>query len=371
MLERLIKFNSSLKICGILWFTFLVFHLGGLFYPPCFAWTFEVNSEELEVGQKPVASAGFSDAGGLTLVTSSMAHNGTKSIKMTYPYPIWSHTSKMISFSRENNAIIDSSGGLEGLPRSTQLLVHGSRHNDGVFVTSHKADSSANTIWIHAGYGLPVAEDEGPAVSLSHGTNGFGVCRAYSNWSFDGINRKLHEGDEVWGRAFFFFQSPWTWECAPRVKLFRIARVLSATGNHLGWISILSEKNGFIMLSNEVGKAERATEFQLEPDQWISLEIYVRFSSNKGIIRIWKNEALVIEDSETPTLTSHDDTASGTYLMSYWNGGTIQEQSLFIDDVLITNETPTGKDSFGNPMIGTSAYDKLEKPQNLRVLRGQ
>jgi len=42
--------------------------------------------------------------------------------------------------------------------------------------------------------------------------------------------------------------------------------------------------------------------------------------------------------------------------MSTWNGGAPQDQDMWIDDIVITNETPTARDVYGNPMIGPDAW---------------
>jgi len=40
---------------------------------------------------------------------------------------------------------------------------------------------------------------------------------------------------------------------------------------------------------------------------------------------------------------------------TYWNNGAPQTQTSYVDDILITNETPNNTDEFGNPMIGAPA----------------
>ena len=40
------------------------------------------------------------------------------------------------------------------------------------------------------------------------------------------------------------------------------------------------------------------------------------------------------------------------YVMSYWNGGAPQNQTQYIDDVIISTDRPVDQDTQGNPVIG-------------------
>jgi len=163
----------------------------------------------------------------------------------------------------------------------------------------------------------------------------------------------LREGDEIWLRGYFYFQSPWSWRCAPRVKILRV-HVRGMKGEHKGYLSVLASNGGIITLSNEVDSYEPTLGVYFNLDRWQCVEMYIKFSSTKPIFRIWKDGILIAEDKRHRTLRISEDLADFSYIMTYWNGGVSQDQIQFVDDFKITNEKPSNYDKHGNPMIGCS-----------------
>lgn len=170
-------------------------------------------------------------------------------------------------------------------------------------------------------------------------------------------NSRVYQGGEVWARAFYYFESPWSWTCSPVVKMLRGARIASSSGTHLGYHSIFAGTTGKIILSNEPGSKQTTTGSSWDIGQWQCIEMYVKLHSDtsQSMFRIWKNGQLVIEDS-TRTLQNSTDYADFGYIFTYWNGGHPQNQVAYVDDVVFTNETPKNVDSSGNPMIGCGPF---------------
>lgn len=184
----------------------------------------------------------------------------------------------------------------------------------------------------------------------------------------------VSEGGEVWARGYFYFASPFNWACSPVVKIFRI-RVSTASNNHVGWHSVFADSEGQISLSNEVQSYQPKTNVYFDINQWQSIEIYVKFSATAGIIRIWKNGQLVIEDKTRKTLVSSSNISNQSNVFTYWNGGHPQTQYAWIDDFVWTSERPSNRDVHGNYMIGPisatilppSTGSSLSTPTNLEV----
>lgn len=164
---------------------------------------------------------------------------------------------------------------------------------------------------------------------------------------------RVYEGGEVWGRAYYYFSTPWSWTCSPVVKMLRGARVASSSGGHLGYHSVFAGSTGAILLSNEVGGTQPNSGVTWDVGKWQCIEMYVKLHHDpaQAIFRIWKNGQLIIEN-RTRTLQNSSDYADFGYIFTYWNGGHPQNQIAYIDDVIFTNETPANRDSHGNPMIG-------------------
>lgn len=168
-------------------------------------------------------------------------------------------------------------------------------------------------------------------------------------------------GGEVWIRGYYFFPTGWSWVDTAgsntHVKTLRIA----VPGS--GFISFITRSGGQIMYSNEPAAAyeENLNSF-IETGKWQCLELYVKMG-NPGTVRMWKDGVLIKQDTSRTT----GSTASYSYIMSQWNNGPAQNQSEYLDDFIVTTDTPSGRDSAGNPMIGPSNGTTLAAPTGLRI----
>lgn len=99
---------------------------------------------------------------------------------------------------------------------------------------------------------------------------------------------------------------------------------------------------------------------------WETYEVYMKMDyrsvANGGTsrVRIWKNGKLLAELNDIQTLKSKVSYADNFLIFTYWNGGKpngtgsvpSKNQHLFIDDLIVTTDTPSNRDILGNPMIG-------------------
>ena len=172
----------------------------------------------------------------------------------------------------------------------------------------------------------------------------------------------LGEGDELWARGYFYFKSPWSWTCSPVIKILRGARVKTGSGDHIGYLSIFSNTNGTILLSNEVHATQPGTGANFDLDRWQIIEMYIKFSTMAPIFRIWKDGVLIIEDQTYRTLNNTTDVADFSYIFTYWNGNVPQDQVNYIDDFVFTTDRPSNQDDHGNYMIGPIGESTDESP---------
>lgn len=179
------------------------------------------------------------------------------------------------------------------------------------------------------------------------GSDGWAVAHGYLAYP-----STVGDGSEVWARAYFYFESPWSWDCSPVVKVLRGVHVTTSSGDNVGYLSVLADSNGDILLSNEVGDRQVSTGVRFDTDRWQSIEMYAKLSATTPIFRIWKDGVLIDQDTSTRTLASSSDRADFAYVMTYWNGGAPQTQTEYVDEIILTTTTPAGRDSSGNPMIG-------------------
>jgi len=203
------------------------------------------------------------------------------------------------------------------------------------------------------------------------GGTGFSCCTGEMKFPQD-----VRVGQEIWGRAYFYFQSPWSWDYsdptqAHRVKIFRFHQKLQS-GKHVGYNDIHERGTAGRMAiaiegmgpfkglynGNKNGKA-------IVPiGQWVVLELYVLFHPTNGAVRMWIDGTLKADYSGIQTAKDSNARMDFNLVMSYWNGGAPQNQVAYIDDVIITTDTPTNKDAAGNRMIGSAPHLVDATPPN-------
>jgi len=102
--------------------------------------------------------------------------------------------------------------------------------------------------------------------------------------------------------------------------------------------------------------------------QWETYEYYIKFdtvSVDKGgmsRVRFWKNGSLMADMTDRITLRSTDAYSDRTHIFTYWNGGSPATQKMYVDDVVLTTDTPSGRDAKGNPFVGVGQYTQAVLP---------
>lgn len=165
-------------------------------------------------------------------------------------------------------------------------------------------------------------------------------------------NFTVPNGGEIWARGYYYFAAPWTWQSlGGGYKAIKILRMATDVG---GFDSIMVGTDNKLLLSNEPGNVQPTLNAGLDVGRWQCLEIYVKLSPTAGIIRIWKDGVLIGEDTTHKTLAGSGNIINGVNAMSQWNQGPAQNQTQYLDEFIVTTDTPSQRDSHGNPMIGTS-----------------
>jgi hypothetical protein len=165
---------------------------------------------------------------------------------------------------------------------------------------------------------------------------------------------KISHGGELWARMYVYFKSPWSFTANPVAKVFRPAHIASASGGNVGYVSTLLDSSGNIVLSNEVQSWQPTTSYKYDIDKWQAIEVYIKFSATSPVMRFYKDGVLIREEKSIRTMNNTTDVADFSYIFTYWNGGSPQTQTAYIDDIVFTTETPASKDAAGNPIIGVS-----------------
>jgi hypothetical protein len=206
---------------------------------------------------------------------------------------------------------------------------------------AHSGSKSAKMIW-------------------NQSASGFGEAMGVMGFP-DGVR----VGGQLWMRAYVYFASPWSWrasssnECGCAIKTIR-AHVRSASGSHTGYTSVITNDSGIPYVNCETCNGMQGQnvyqngDIRFDGGRWYAVEMYVYFHPTNGVVRMWIDGVLKSQAANIATARSGDDVMDMSYWMGYWNGGCGQNQVMYMDDVALTTDTPSGRDASGNPMIGTS-----------------
>ncbi|MDA8018447.1 MAG: hypothetical protein MPN21_13480 [Thermoanaerobaculia bacterium] len=212
--------------------------------------------------------------------------------------------------------------------------------------------------------------------TVQQGSSGFGSFGGILNLPACGMER-LSEGDEVWIRFRMKFPPDFAYPNG-RLKWVRLRTRDAATGDSEGYLDMylnnpdfpVGSERPFHLIAEFDGHWDylgEATDLH-RLDRWETYEIYYRLNSQSnnlapgtgGVARIWKNGLLLAEVTDRKTLNESDSFIASIYLFTWFtNNGSPQTQSVFLDDLRITNVTPGDVDAHGNPYIGMEPLTML------------
>lgn len=193
------------------------------------------------------------------------------------------------------------------------------------------------------------------------------ILQETDGWEYWGIEIEhpsvLGRYDELWLRVHTFFPEGFEFTADPWLKFLRVQTLASDNSNdgYVDWyIDQPPEPTPFRWIYE--GRQQWHT-FGTESESirrgvWETYEMYVSFDTipasegGHAIVRLWKNGTLLEQITDKATLADPSGASQRTLLFTYWNGLAPATQHMFVDDLVLTNETPCGRDVFGHPMIG-------------------
>jgi hypothetical protein len=78
-------------------------------------------------------------------------------------------------------------------------------------------------------------------------------------------------------------------------------------------------------------------------------------TGGEGRVRIWRDDELIFDRTDVPTITEAAGTINSFYLFTYWNNEQPPDNYCYIDDLTIATSAspPPNKDAKGNAYIGS------------------
>ena len=202
---------------------------------------------------------------------------------------------------------------------------------------------------------------------LPKGSNG------WEDWGMFYKFPDAREGDEIWFRVWINFPKDFQYATKHGAKGLRMQSFSSSgdsrylnvypEGHRIhteNWVDLTAFYNN----NNHNNSGEMESRPGL--GGWEALEMYVKCSSlpGKAAFRIWRNGELWFEDTQTPTLMDSGGYINKISILTLYSSAVDSPvtQSVWIDDVIITNEQPNGTDSKGNPFIGVGDIVSVAPP---------
>jgi hypothetical protein len=183
---------------------------------------------------------------------------------------------------------------------------------------------------------------------------------------------KVFRGEKLWYQVHVYFPEDfdhYSYGEGNRLKFLRITTRSNENQNQ-GAVDFLIDMKGstnpfkWIFEGQNIWSNVGSPEDMIVKGKWESYQIQVTFdtipldSGGMAESRIWKNGVLLKHITDKMTLKDETSHTNRALLFTYWNGGSPKSQSMYVDEITITNETPDWKDSHGNPLI------KMTPPNN-------
>lgn len=216
-------------------------------------------------------------------------------------------------------------------------------------------------------------------MSINEGKTGFG------GWG--GIIRfpeKLRIGDSYWVQFYMYIPSNFNID-TPTNGSLKFLRVHTATpvSNNAGYMDFQfmdddTQRDAVYRYIKEGGEkswleiaSANERERLIPRDRWFKVELALtlgvipKAEGGKSSVRYWVDDELVWNGENAQTLSGEDHFADALYIFTYWNGGAPKSQSLYIDNFIMTSDTPSNRDSAGFPFIGDRGLVTLGRDGNI------
>jgi hypothetical protein len=215
-------------------------------------------------------------------------------------------------------------------------------------------------------------------------------CYCYGTWGgLIAHPTLLKKGDQVWFRVRTYMPIGFNYDSSGEGSHLKFLRIhtQSALGSNEGYNDWYINPKGsatshkFIFEGEQVWDQFASSAYAPVLGKWETYEFYVKLDnvsvSNGGTarVRVWKDGVLLKDITNRKTLASATSVSDRTHLFTYWNGGSPATQKMYVDDIVLTSDTPAGRDAKGNPYVGagsaTGSGSPTISPPSAPVLKVQ
>jgi hypothetical protein len=185
---------------------------------------------------------------------------------------------------------------------------------------------------------------------------------------------QLTTGSNLWIRLALYVPTGFNYTANPWLKFMRV-HTASPSNNDEGYNDLYINPPGGSVWDDTLNKQITAPftyYYEAQGDDravgtsanniaygtWETYEIHYTIDTKSknnggtGEVRIWKNNVLIADLTDQYQLANSSTYADSFYLFTYWNGNAPATEQLYVNDVIITTDTPSNKDAAGNAFIG-------------------
>ena len=222
-------------------------------------------------------------------------------------------------------------------------------------------------------------------ISATHVFEGAAACEmninsgdtAFGTWGGI-INHPtaLKKGDEIWFRVRTYMPAGFNYNSSGEGSHLKFLRVHTQTtsGTNEGYDDWYINPKGssiahlFIFEGEQLWSDLANSSYAPVLDKWETYEMYLKLdnvsvdSGGQARIRVWKNGELLADITNRKTLSTASSISDRSHLFTYWNGGAPQTQKMYVDDIVLTSDTPSERDAKGNPFVGVKSPNRPLPP---------
>ncbi len=178
------------------------------------------------------------------------------------------------------------------------------------------------------------------------------------------INPSIPKGGEIWVRLQVFWPASFQFTATPFMKFLRL-HDRQNDGSNGGYNDLyVNNADGTTNVLQTIKEIHNIWAYysgtSLPRDQWESYEMYLYVddqpvdAGGEGRVRIWRDNTLIFDRTDVPTITGPGGSINLFYLFTYWNNESPPDNYCFVDDLIIATDAspPTNTDGAGNAYIG-------------------
>ena len=178
------------------------------------------------------------------------------------------------------------------------------------------------------------------------------------------VDPPVLKGGEVWVRVYVWWPESFEFSATPFMKFIRLHNADADGGNH-GYndlyIDNADSTETVLRVIKEMHDVWETYDGPAIPrGRWERYEMYLFVDDvpvdegGQARFRVWRDDELIFDRTDVPTLETADGSIDHLYIFSYWNNEEPPSNHAFIDDLTLATDasSPPGEDAHGNRWIG-------------------